>query len=1032
MADVFKTIFEMEGQGSTVLKELDDIKAKYTGINTAMRDQESELEKLIAEERKLVQARKESTNPNQAVAYSNKISDARNRITELQKELTKVTAEQTNVSKGADTMQTKITKAMDTTKINALNTSLDKLETNLKETGTDATKAGADLTKAYVNPIRQIETLKTKLFELQNAQVVASTAEEFDNLTKEIKLTEAEVKKLESDFTDKPEQKVLSLRAQLKSLKADLANATDPQDIERLAKEAGELTDKIQDANDAANLFASDSPFEQVGNGISSVSQKLLSLDFAGAAQQSKLLLKASQSITFKESLTGIKQIGTTLLNVGKALLTNPLFLIGGAIIAIIANFDKLKKAGGLVGTIFKELGNIITGLEDSFFALTDAIGLTSVALERLNEAKINKLSGQLEDDIKTLDRYSKAVKATGKDVEEIELRKQKAIIESSEKQLELLRQITKNGKDATDEQIKQDKDLVNAILDAENEKFVIENESNQKKIKEAKRYADDRLKVFDDLEKKLREVQQKGEEFNIAFRVDNGSQEQLQRAFDLRKKLEDQELKDLREKTLKELKTTADKNAAIIKLNDIARQTELNRTQEFEKQKLDLSLENNKKVIEASRDRANKETEIDQANQLTDAFFIADEKLKIQKKYYSDSIALLEADIVKRKALGLSTFDAEKALYELRLEAATENAKGQDELNKIELADREKTLDADLAHFQSVLTRKNALTSSHIQLDLDAEKTRLRAMIASGEVEVEAITAQQDKILQLEKDVKRQRINEAVDASNQIVQAALSATNQILAAKTKEVDGLISLQQKRVDEIHNIAQNGNAEMLEEEKKRLDDLNKEKEKFVRAQQALAVIELIANTAVMISKAAAEGGVLAGVTIAAALIALVGGLVAARQTAAQAAYYEGGYTGDGNPRDVSNTMNGKATTRPYVWHKKEFVMNHDITHKDDNLNIFKDIHAGKINLTELRDKSLMFDSMRQLEFNKKAEIFFTHSNSNADYSRLETKLNDVVQAVQSQERALLNLDANGFSLYLSNVEKRRSDIANFAK
>lgn len=1031
MAEVFKTIFELDSQGNKVLEELDLIKSKYTGINNSMREQQNQMEKLVTLEKRLVEDRKGASNPNQAIAYTNEIKKTQAQIKKLAEELQSVQVEEKKVGKEATVLDKQLESAFQVTSINALNTQLDKVETNLKDTGEAGKKAGNDTAKAYVNPLRQIELLKTKLFELKNAQLLSNTEEEFNTLTKDIEETEAEVIKLEKGLSKGfDSDKVQSLRSQLKNLKADLANATDPDEIIRLSKAAGELADKIGDANDAANVFATDSPFEAVGNGLGSVASKLASLDFAGAAQQSKLLVAASRQITFKESLTGVKQLGQTLFNVGKALLTNPLFLIGAAILTIITNFDKLKNAGGLVGSVFKGIGDTVQFLIDGFFALTDAIGLTSVALQKLNEQKIGKLAEQLDDDIKTLDRYSKAVKATGRDVEDIEKAKQKAIIESSRKQKDLLEEIIKATKNTTDEQKKQKKDLTNAILDAENELYVIEQTSLAKRKDASKKYAEQVAKIFEDLNKRIKDLNTKNEEFAIQFKTD-GSEAQLKRAFDLRRNLENEDIEALRKKAQTEIKDETNLKNALLKIDEIARLTTKNREQELGQQLIDIRLKSGQESIERARAQAEKQKDIYQADQNASEYYVAYNKLEIQKKYYKDSIALLEKSISDKKALGLSTVEDEKALIALRLDAATEEAKSKDDLNKIELADREKSIDAELAHVEASLTRRNKLQSTHIQVQIEAERSRLAAMIASGEAEFEAIQAQQDKILQLEKDVKKQRINEALDFTKQVVDAAIQATEQILAAKQKEVEGQIRLQEERVAAAKDIAQDGNAELLEEEKKRLEALQKEREKYVRAQQALAVVELIANTAITVSKAAAEGGVAAGVTIAAALIALIGGLAAARSIASQAAYYEGGefsgYTGDGNPRDESKAVG----TKPYTYHKREFIFNHQTT--DKYRDIFHNIHKGKLDLREMQNKAASFDEMKMYHLNKGADIFYKPLPSNDDsIKQLESKFDDLIKAVVQQDRLKLHIDEGGIHGIVSRFEARQDLIKDLAK
>ena len=202
------------------------------------------------------------------------------------------------------------------------------------------------------------------------------------NLKAGLQEMQAEMKKTEAagvsaakgteDAFHKTETATKSLRTQLKELKSQLAEATDPKEVERLAKAAGTLKDKLDDATDAAKVFASESKFEQVGNALGSIAGKLRNLDFKGAADQSKLLLNVVKSITFKEALTGLKDLGTTLLNIGKSLITNPLFVVGAAIVGIGVAVDK-------VVTSFKDL-------EQQSKTLTDAIDAQNEALLTYNQ----------------------------------------------------------------------------------------------------------------------------------------------------------------------------------------------------------------------------------------------------------------------------------------------------------------------------------------------------------------------------------------------------------------------------------------------------------------------------------------------------------------------------------------------------------------------------------------------------------------------------------------------------------------------
>ena len=83
------------------------------------------------------------------------------------------------------------------------------------------------------------------------------------------------------------------IKAELRALKGELANATDPKEMAELAQRAGELKDQIADANEAANTFATGSKFEQVSNGLGGIKDSLMSLDFAEANQKAKVFSAA-------------------------------------------------------------------------------------------------------------------------------------------------------------------------------------------------------------------------------------------------------------------------------------------------------------------------------------------------------------------------------------------------------------------------------------------------------------------------------------------------------------------------------------------------------------------------------------------------------------------------------------------------------------------------------------------------------------------------------------------------------------------
>ena len=189
-------------------------------------------------------------------------------------------------------------------------------------------------------------------------------------------------------------QGIAQMKAELRELKGAIARATDPAQMAALAQQAGVLSDKIKDANDAVNVFATGSKFEQVSNGLGGIKDSLMSLDFEEANAKSKAFAKNLGSLNPEEIKKGIKDFTGTLGTLGKAfiklgatILMNPIFLIVAAVVAIIAVIALVLKSFGVLDDVIKALMAPINALIAGFKAMTDWLGLTAYAAEE-NAAK--------------------------------------------------------------------------------------------------------------------------------------------------------------------------------------------------------------------------------------------------------------------------------------------------------------------------------------------------------------------------------------------------------------------------------------------------------------------------------------------------------------------------------------------------------------------------------------------------------------------------------------------------------------------
>jgi len=198
------------------------------------------------------------------------------------------------------------------------------------------------------------------------------------------------------------------------------------------------------------------------------------------------------------------------------------------------------------------------------------------------------------------------------------------------------------------------------------------------------------------------------------------------------------------------------------------------------------------------------------------------------------------------------------------------------------------------------------------------------------------------------EKDEQARKDKELLYSNT--INLAREAQNQIDIEQNK-TDRLIALQEKRV----SAAEKNSAVSLKVEQDRLDELLKKRQNYERAQRVIDAAVITANQALAISGAIATiANSKNPVLIAANVIAILAGIGAVigsiRSINAESGFKEGGYTGEGNPNETSTAIG----RRPYKYHKKEFVMNEQLTSK--NRDMFEGLHRGELMVKQLEDGS----------------------------------------------------------------------------
>jgi hypothetical protein len=261
--------------------------------------------------------------------------------------------------------------------------------------------------------------------------------------------------------TGQVEQSVGNIRKELKGAKSELIAAqasfgTYSKEALAAAKRVAQLKDQIADANETAALFDPGNKFAAFSNALSAVAGGFAAVQGAQALLGSeseeleKTLVKVQSALALSQGLSQIKDMGKNFGEVS-AVIKGPVIAafttLRGAIIAtgigalaigiglIIANFDKLKNSSGIIGKIFRGIGDAIEFVTGKIEDLTDWLGITASAEEEA--AARTKAAAERQKNAKEAAYNAELAiaRATGKGVEEIEARKRKEVLKTLETQ---------------------------------------------------------------------------------------------------------------------------------------------------------------------------------------------------------------------------------------------------------------------------------------------------------------------------------------------------------------------------------------------------------------------------------------------------------------------------------------------------------------------------------------------------------------------------------------------------------------------
>ena len=340
-----------------------------------------------------------------------------------------------------------------------------------------------------------------------------------------------------------------AIKAELRELKGELANATDPKQMQELAMRAGELKDQLADANEQVAVFASGSKFEQVSNSFGSMKDSLMSLDFEEAASKAKMFQQTLGSISPATIGNGIKglisvvgSLSKAFIQFGISLLANPIFLLVAAIVAIVAvialvmnKLGILKPILNAVGKVFGWIGDAIDMVVQAFKDLCDWLGLSNNAAEDAADkqaAAAEKTAAAYEEKSKSVvsgfDREIEMAKLDGKNTVYMEKQKQYWLLKTAAARLEAIKQkmiAARLSGDLDEEEIlalrKSYNEQREVVKDSMHQIEVIDKTEANRKKEDAKKQSDESSKNAKSNADKQKEINAKKVEAEKKYQAD-------------------------------------------------------------------------------------------------------------------------------------------------------------------------------------------------------------------------------------------------------------------------------------------------------------------------------------------------------------------------------------------------------------------------------------------------------------------------------------------------------------------------------
>jgi hypothetical protein len=654
---------------------------------------------------------------------------------------------------------------------------------------------------------------------------------------------------------------------------------------EGAAEKLAELKDKLEDVQDATTAFK--------GTGVERLTQSM------------NLLRDSITNVDLDKFKLSIQGLSASM----KAI---PLLLVIDILARLIDKLQIADKITSLFENTFSSLSETTVlnkealdsynqTLDESSKSVTDLINqLGKLQIQQLGTSKVLK-----EDQVKSLQSIDELFNELDK-VEEKRRETSKKIILSTFK--DKLKDLQEQGASEV-QQLEYLREQKLVQLNAEGSDIIATRTAFGKESLSIEEKAIRNLLVatnkgFDEQRKALEDS------YNVQTKI----------VYDEDKKQKEEESKKANEKLTKKKKDFSDEIAALEA--SIIQKKNLNEsalTEEIALEKFKL------KIVLKDIEKGNGEKLKAQAEYIQKVNEFTKQEIERNQK---EELTLLEAQIKERQNLNEKGFNEQQKLIEYQYEVAKQTANG----NYEELYKAQVDFDAAMIELQkNQKEEEERINKEYFEKDLNARKLQQEIIINEEQAFQEVNFEDAVNTLETQFEAKQnllllQREQElyGLDEHSLKYQEIISRYNlQEIELERQKQDEKAKLRQAEVQSVANTMQViMNLGAL---------LAKDQEKQGAFAKMAALINIAANTGLAISNLTATsfsplspdnvatGGIAAYAKLAAGLVTITSNMVQAKQLINS--FEEGGYTGEGNPHEVSTNLGSKS----YTYHKDEYVV-----------------------------------------------------------------------------------------------------------